>query len=172
MIEALPLTVGIRYSAELKEFVHVEDPIADSEWTIYLGAANLEMLQTVFAGMFANTVELDATQMGEGAAGVDLIIEPELDDLEFALPEQMASDQFTVWLRYKLRLLTSEGTRLGDWRITGYGQEDQGSMGMGAETAMEEAAITALRDAAANMITDFHKAPGIANYLPPQNNAE
>jgi hypothetical protein len=172
VIEPLPMTVGVRYSDELKQFAHVEDPIADSEWTIRLGAANLSMLQTVFTGMFATTLELDASAAGESAPGVDLIIEPNLDELEFALPEQMASDQYTVWLRYKLRLLAPDGKRIGDWRITGYGQEDQGAMGMGSETAMEEATVIALRDAAANIITGFESAPGIADYLPKPDDAE
>lgn len=172
VIEPLPLTVGLRYSDELKEFVHVEDPIAGPEWTIRLGPANLSMLQTVFTGMFSQTRELDANHLGQGAAGVDLIIEPRLDKLEFSLPEQSASDQYAVWLRYNLRLLAPDGKRIGDWRITGYGQEDEGRMGMGSESAMEDAAITALRDAGASIITGFNTAPGMANYLQLQNDAK
>jgi hypothetical protein len=172
VIEPLPLTVGVRYSTELRSYVHVEDPILDSEWTIRLGEANLSMFRTLFAAMFATVVELDATMPGEGAEGVDAIIEPKLEDLEFMVPQQSGNDQYTVWLRYNLRILKPNGQLIGDWRVTAYGQEDEGAMGMGDEDAMHEAAITALRDAATNIIIGFTSAPGVKDTLLSNDDAE
>ncbi|MDP7270338.1 MAG: hypothetical protein QGG65_03210 [Gammaproteobacteria bacterium] len=168
VVEPLPLAIGIRYPAELAEYVHVEDPMMDAEWTIRLGEANMKMFRVLFASMFDEIVELEGTAAGEGAEGVDAIIEPRLEELEFTVPRQSGNDQYTVWLRYNLRILSPEGKLIGDWRITAYGQEDEGSMGTGAEDSMKEAAITALRDVAASIIIGFTSAPGVQTLLPPK----
>jgi hypothetical protein len=172
VVEPLPLAIGIRYPAELAEYVHVEDPMMDAEWTIRLGEANMKMFRVLFASMFDEIVELEGTAAGEGAEGVDAIIEPRLEELEFTVPRQSGNDQYTVWLRYNLRILSPEGKLIGDWRITAYGQEDEGSMGTGAEDSMKEAAITALRDVAASIIIGFTSAPGVQTLLPPKQAPE
>ncbi len=172
VVEPLPLAIGIRYPAELAEYVHVEDPMMDTEWTIRLGEANMKMFRVLFASMFDEIVELEGTAAGEGAEGVDAIIEPRLEELEFTVPRQSGNDQYTVWLRYNLRILSPEGKLIGDWRITAYGQEDEGSMGTGAEDSMKEAAITALRDVAASIIIGFTSAPGVQTLLPPKQAPE
>jgi len=167
-MEPLPLAVGIRYPAELAEFMHVENPMMDAEWTIRLGEANIKMFRTLFAGMFEEMVELEGTAAGEGAAGVDAIIEPKLEELEFTVPRQSGNDQYTVWLLYNLRILSPEGKLIGDWRVTAYGQQDEGSVGTGAEESMKAAAVTALRDAATSIILGFPTAPGVSTHLLPK----
>jgi len=77
--------------------------------------------------------------------------------------EDFASTELTI------KLLQPDGQLIGEWRITGYGQQDQGDMGLGSENAMKEAAITALRDAAANIVVGFAKAPGVEKYILPDN---
>jgi hypothetical protein len=116
------------------------------------------------------TSELTATQSDpdtDPSFALDAIIEPRLEELEFSTPEQSGNDQFTVWLRYTIRITTPEGELITDWRVTGYGQADEGSMGMGDETAMRKAAITALRDVAANIATSFSSLPAIKTTLLP-----
>ena len=179
-MEAFPLVMGIRYPTELTDFTHNEDPELAPEWTIKLGQANLRMFRALFTGMFIQAIELDNaanestneeninkenTAEELTTAPLDAIIEPTLEEVEFSVPEQSGNDQFTIWLRYNIRITTPEGELITDWRITGYGQEDEGSMGMGDETAMREAAITALRDVAANIATNFGSVPNIKRTL-------
>jgi len=164
VLEPYPLDVGIRYPEDQENFTHKEDPQLEPEWTIRLGAANREMLQTVFDKMFRGTVELTADSTTNNDQ-LDLIIEPRLEELEFEVPHQSGTDQYVVWLRYTMMLETPDSGHLGDWKITGYGQEDEGRMGLGAKEAMREATITALRDAAANIIVDFLNAPGISDQV-------
>ena len=180
VMEPFPLTMGIRYPTELADFAHNEDPELSPEWTIKLGQANLRMFRALFNGMFTQTVELNnpdsENTTGEITAGkstpltLDAIIEPSLEEVEFSVPEQSGNDQFTIWLRYNIRITTPEGELITDWRITGYGQEDEGSMGLGDETAMREAAVTALRDVAANIATTFGSVPKIKRALLDQPN--
>jgi hypothetical protein len=165
LMEPYPLVAGVRYRAELTDFVHTENPELQPEWTIKLGTANLQMFRTLLNGMFIKTIELDVNPQVPVDPAVDFIIEPKLEEMEFSVPQQSGSDQFVVWLRYNLKLLQPDGQLIGDWRITGYGQEDEGDLGMGSGNAMKDAAITALRDAAASIVVGFTKAPGVEEYI-------
>jgi len=171
LIKAYPLVAGVRYPTELTEFTHIEDPELQAEWTIKLGAANLQMFRTLFNGMFIKTIELEADPQSPVDSEIDFIIEPKLEDVEFSVPQQSGTDQFVIWLRYNLKLVQPDGQLIGNWRITGYGQNDQGDFGMGSQSAMKDAAITALRDAAANIILGFPKAPGVAEFVLPRNDS-
>lgn len=167
LVEQYPLVVGIRYAEDLPDFTHIEDPLLEPEWEIRLGAANILMFDTLFAGMFSQTIELSHDSEQPIDPAIDLIIEPALKELEFSSPRQSGTDQYVVWLRYNLKLLLPNGEVIGDWRITGYGQEDQGTLDLGSENALRDAAITALRDTAANIIIGFPGAPGISKIIQP-----
>jgi len=174
LVGELPLTIGVLYNDKLAGYVHVEDPMMDAEWSIDIGQANVDMFRALFNGMFKETIELrlaeDGTIVLPENKRLDAIIEPRLEDFEFSVPRQSGNDQYTVWIRYNIRITTPESERIGDWRITAYGQVDEGSMGLGDENAMQEAAIIALRDAAANISTAFSNAPGVrSKLLKPEN---
>lgn len=168
LMQPYPLAVGVRYPDSLVNFSHTEKAEREPEVAINLGAANVRMFDALFAGMFTEVVRLDADQARPAAANADLIIEPTLVELEIASPNKSGTDQYTVWLNYNLRLYRPDQTLLGDWKITGYGQHDGGSMGMGTEDAVNGAAMLAMRDAAAAIATRFSEAPGIGALLLPQ----
>lgn len=164
-MEPYPLVAGIRYPASLMAFSRTEKTGNEPEITISIGATNRDMFRALFAGMFEEVIELADDPNAPIPANVDLVIEPTLVDLEIASPEKSGTDQYTVWLNYKLLLTRPDRTLLGDWKVTAYGQDDVGSMGMGAEDAINDATIIALRDAAATIATGFAQAPGIAALL-------
>jgi hypothetical protein len=166
LVQPYPLVVGIRYPASLTGFSHTEESANEPEIVISLGTANVDMFRALFNGMFAETVELGSDPNAPVPASIDLVIEPTLADLEIASPGKSGTDQYTVWLNYNLRLSRPDGTLLGDWKVTAYGQRDQGSMGMGGEDAVNGATVIALRDAAASIVSEFSTAPGIASILP------
>jgi hypothetical protein len=169
LVEKLPLTVGIVFNEKLSTYVHVEDPMMDAEWSIDMGQANVDMFKALFTGMFTEVLELklneDGTPIIPAAPRLDAIIEPRLEDFEFSVPRQSGNDQFTVWIRYNIRTTNPENEAISNWRVTAYGQVDEGAMGLGDGAAMQEAAVIALRDAAANIATGFSKAPGVRKKL-------
>jgi hypothetical protein len=169
LVEKLPLTVGIVFNEKLSTYVHVEDPMMDAEWSIDIGQANVDMFRALFTGMFTDVLELklseDGTPIIPAAPRLDAVIEPRLEDFEFSVPRQSGNDQFTVWIRYNIRTTTPENEAISNWRVTAYGQVDEGAMGLGDGAAMQEAAVIALRDAAANIATGFSKAPGVRKKL-------
>jgi len=166
LMQPYPLVAGVRYPASLTGFSHTEESTNEPEIVINLGTANVDMFRALFNGMFAETVELGSDPNAPVPASIDLVIEPTLADLEIASPGKSGTEQYTVWLNYNLRLSRPDGTLLGDWKVTAYGQRDQGSMGMGGEDAVNGATVIALRDAAASIVSEFSAAPGIASILP------
>jgi len=166
LMQPYPLVAGVRYPVSLTGFSHTEESTNEPEIVINLGTANVDMFRALFNGMFAETVELGSDPNAPVPASIDLVIEPTLADLEIASPGKSGTEQYTVWLNYNLRLSRPDGTLLGDWKVTAYGQRDQGSMGMGGEDAVNGATVIALRDAAASIVSEFSTAPGIASILP------
>lgn len=165
LVEPYPFKVGIRYPADLTDFVHTEDPELEPEWEIRLGEANVLMFNKLFGAMFAETVALDSDPEIPPPEQIDFIVEPKLEELDFSVPRQSSTDQYVVWLRYNLGLFKPDGQLISNWRVTAYGQEDEGNFGMGSETAMRDAAIKALRDTAATIILGFPEAPGVKEQI-------
>lgn len=169
VVEKIPLSVGIVMNEKLSTYIHVETLSLDKEWTIDLGQANVNMFRALFTGMFTEVLELqlndDNSPLIPAGSQLDAIIEPRLEDFEFSTPRQSGNDQFSAWIKYNIRITTPEGEPISNWRVTAYGQEDQGAMGLGEDEAMQEAIVIALRDAAANIATNFSKAPGVKKAL-------
>jgi hypothetical protein len=164
LIEPLPLAIGLHYDESLANYDYTEQVPNDAEWKFQLGSANLEMFNTVFGSLFTETVIVDNI---ENAAvqhpGLAAVIAPQVDALEFSLPRQSQSDQYSVWIRYNLDIYDPTGNLITRWPVSAYGQSD--SKMFGAEGSMELAAIRAMRDAIATIALGFKKQPKINKAL-------
>jgi hypothetical protein len=164
LITPLPLSVGLLYGDALRHFQYREELPNDGAWSFDLGDANTKLFDGIFEALFDRTVQVEATG-GSGApySGLDAIIEPSIEALEFSLPRQSRSDQYAVWIRYNLDVYKPDGTLITRWSISAYGQSD--SAILSAEKPMAQATISALRDAGASIITGFEKEPLIRDAL-------
>jgi hypothetical protein len=168
LVDPLPVRVAVHYSPTLTQFVFKEDAAAERDWTIQLGAANVQMFEALFHGMFAVTQRVSsvhdaATEMPQ----VEAIIDPVVDTFEFSSPSQSATDQFAVWIRYNLDVYRPDGQLILRWPVAAYGQSGTG--GMSDEQSMERATVLALRDAAATIAVNFAKQPKIREVLLKEN---
>ena len=156
--------MGIYLTEELTNFVHEEKPPRLPAWNIDLGKANRALFETLFDFLFTDTVALASLNITpENSARIDGIIEANVDSFEFSLPQQSGTDQFAVWIRYNLQLLTPDGEPISNWPINAYGEAPD--EGLTAKKAMELATRTAMRDAAASIIMGFRTAPGVQEKL-------
>ena len=99
------------------------------------------------------------------------MLRPRVDDMQFAIPFQTKSNFFEVWIRYQLTLTEPGSERIiASWPLTAYGRTRDAFL-EGAEAAIEQAAVMALRDAAAFLAIDFAETrelePWLAEKLPP-----
>ena len=98
---------------------------------------------------------------------VDGILAPTIDEVQFAIPDQTGGEFYEVWIRYRLKLLGADGALLGEWPVIGYGKANQRNYGAidQKETALNEATIWALRDAAAWLSFQFPDQAEVQTWL-------
>ncbi|MEE4301574.1 MAG: hypothetical protein V2J24_19205 [Pseudomonadales bacterium] len=152
VIERLPLAMGVYFDESFSSFT-LEEPVPQrGDWNIAIGTAQVAMFRSVLPAMFDRVVEVEGPAT---AANVDAVLVPRVDDMQFAIPFQTKSNFFEVWIRYQLTL-TEPGTGriIASWPLTAYGRT-RDAMLESAEAALKQAAVIALRDAAAFLAIDF-----------------
>jgi hypothetical protein len=167
VVDPLPLTVGVHFSDEFKSHTFVDDPESKTErsWIVETGLAQVNLWQTVLGSLFEGIVYLDAPPSPEAPASqVDGVITPVIADLQYAIPTQTNTSIYEIWLRYDINLSTAQGESVAQWSMTGYGKTPEAFM-LGAQDAVEAAAIVALRDAGANFIVNFGQQPEVKGFL-------
>jgi len=154
VIQPLPLKIGIHYEDAFTQYSYSEELPNDIEWSFDLGGANRKLFDNLFSALF----DITSPVAGNGGPdpaydGLDAVITPAVEAFEFSLPRQSHSDQYAVWIRYNLQVYAPDGTLITKWPVSAYGQSDAHSFG--ANAAMKEAVIKAMRDAAASIIMGF-----------------
>ena len=92
--------------------------------------------------------------------GLDAFIEPSIDAFEFSVPHQSQTEEFAVWIRYRIKIYDGDGNQVANWPISAYGKS-QTTMFSG-DASLRHAAVLAMRDAAALVIMQMDKATGIS----------
>ena len=159
LIDKLPMTVAARYPDVFDSFVHEEQVIGKEKWSIDLGKANRLLFTQLFGSMFT-----EFSVIGDDAdprdLGIDALIEPSIDAFEFSVPSQSQTDDFAVWIRYRIKIFDADGTQVANWPIAAYGKSQTTTFG--GDEALQRAAVLAMRDAAALIILQMDKATGIS----------
>ncbi|MDJ0699837.1 MAG: hypothetical protein QNJ07_08280 [Woeseiaceae bacterium] len=88
------------------------------------------------------------------------MIEPSIDGFEFSTPEQSQTQAFAVWIRYRMLIFDSAGNKYANWPVSAYGKSQK--EGLGGSDSLHRAAILAMRDAAALIVTQMEKATGLS----------
>ena len=133
-------------------------------WVVETGAAQVQMWDSLFAGMFENIVYLDAAP-GEGAAPpVDAVLVPHVAELQYAIPAHTNIKVYEIWMRYRFEMVTAGGMPIAEWTMTSYGKTPTALM-QTDEGAVNLAAVMALRDAGANFATNFTRVPAVQDWL-------
>ena len=151
-INRIPVIVAVRLPENFEDFVHQEDVLGREEWTINLGSSNAVLFTQLLGYMFDEVILL---QPGDDTAGLtyDALIEPSIDAFEFSVPHQTKTDAFAVWIRYRIKVYDRYGTMVANQPINAYGKSLTTTMG--GSSALQRAAVLAMRDAAALMIMKF-----------------
>ena len=168
LVEPLPLSAAIYYSSELKDFTYTEELPESPEWSISLGEANKRLFDRVFAAMFETTVAVGAIPSPSSPlSGSDLVISPEVEALEFSLPNLSKDDEYAVWIRYNLNIYSPKGELLNKWPVTAYGESDASTFS--PDDSMRRAAELAMRDAAAKIVIEMPQQSGIVELTSDEN---
>ncbi len=157
-VEKLPLIVALRIPDEFYNFVHEENVLGKKTWSIELGASNATFFKQLFGYMFDKVIVLgpddDALDYD-----FDALVEPRIEGFEFSVPNQSKTDAFAVWIRYRMQVFDSAGTRASTWTVSAYGKSQK--EGMSGSNSLRRAAVLAMRDAAALILLQMDKATKI-----------
>ena len=160
LLEQINMSVGVRMPENFEHFVHEEEIYGQQSWSIDLGRSNAALFEQLFAFMFSNVVILgpeDDPQL----MPIDALIEPSIDAFEFSTPEQSSTEAFAVWIRYRLKVYDPDGKLVSNWPVAAYGKSQTTTLG--DSDALRNAAILAMRDAAALMIMKFDNVTRISS---------
>jgi hypothetical protein len=163
LVETLPLRVGVHYTEAFRTYTYTEAGRGDTSWTIRAGDANVAMFDAVCQRLFRDSARVDALPAPGTGAGYDAYLEPSVEAFEFAVPSQSGTNQYSVWIRYKLNVYGRDGTLITTWPVSAYGQS--ASATLQPARSMQEATVLAMRDAAATISTGFPKQKAIRQQL-------
>lgn len=160
----LPLTVAVVYDDSLQQFTYTEySETGQEEYYIQSGQSHIQLFNAILPAMFDRVIFVDALEQASGSE-VDAIFVPNIEEFQLALPAKTRLDVYEVWIKYNMRLLTAEGDYLADWVLTSYGKTPTETF-VSTESAINDAAIVALRDLASTFTLSFTRVPEISAWL-------
>lgn len=164
VVSPIQMSVGVRYTDEFRSYTYTEAAPGEHKWVVTMGDANVAMFESVLGSMFAETVQLDGTESPRALSRrVDLVIQPEVESYEFAIPTDWGTNAFTVWITYRVNVLTPEGDLVVSWPVRAYGQSRYKVFN--ADDSLADATTMALRDAGAFVTLNFEDEPRIREWL-------
>jgi len=168
LVEPLPLHMGVYYSPEFLQYSHIEQKNEQSaEHQITTGPSQVKLFDRLFNQFFVKTTPLRRLPSAEHPAPVTAVIMPQVEELQFTVPQDTRREVFEVWIKYKISLLSPAGDLLMEWPLAAYGKTPVAFM-KSRDEALEQAGIVALRDAGAHFTISFTRLPKIQRWLDTQ----
>lgn len=166
-VRRIPLTLGVLYDDELKNFIYTEYTDAGKEeYEVASGKTHMDLFSAVLPAMFERVVVVDSLEAAR-AAQVDAVFEPSIEEFQLALPQKTRLDAYEVWVKYNMRLLAPDGSYIADWVVTSYGKTPTESLRT-VESGINDATVGALRDLASNFTLSFSSVPEVKEWLEAQ----
>ena len=153
VIQPLDFRVGVYYSPEFRKYRHVD---TDNAVEFELGSKQTNLFSRVFSALFnqAERVE-DPTIPGNREGVFDFVLVPVMEEYAYLSPKDTANQFYAVSIKYHIRVFSAENKLVGYWPFIAYGK-NRGGMS-GNDSPLGDATDTALRDAAAALVTQFRE---------------
>jgi len=158
----IPLALGVYYSESFREYIFTENSDARKDWVIDSRQSRVSLFEQILPSMFTTVQPLTGIQAGNQT--IDVIFEPEVVDMQVALPRETRSGMYEAWIKYRIKIYRPDGDLISDWLLTGYGKTPDATFSSN-ENGLNSAIELALRDIGAKLVLDFPKAPGVRDWL-------
>ena len=129
---------------------------------ISLGPTQEQVFRTIFSALFTEVTELSTTRSDDPS--IQLIIVPSVEEFQFALPEDTRAQIFEIWVKYELSIRDNAGEEIGRWPFTAYGKTPTAFL-KSSEEAIHAAALVAMRDAGASIVSGVNRDPRLREWL-------
>ena len=131
------------------------------EVSISVGQIQVELFTGLADSLFQYSATM--TQMPTNPT-TDLIVVPNVEDVQISMPNQSQLKVFEVWIKYNVQVFEDTGEPIADWIMTAYGKTPTRFLKSDTE-ALQQASMVAMRDAGAHFITGFARVPEIQQWL-------
>lgn len=163
LVVPLDYRVGIYYSQEFRKFRYID---SESSVDFELGSKQTDLFSKVFSALFTHAERVDDPTREESVAeNLDLILVPVLEEYAFLSPKDTANQFYAVSIKYHIRVFNGDKDLVGYWPFIAYGK-NRGGMSA-SESPLGDATETALRDAAAALVTQFREVVERKEWRPP-----
>ena len=163
-INQIPLTLAVYYDEDLRTFSYMEySETGREEINIESGSSHIQLFEAMLPAMFEKVITVNSMEDPE-IETVDAVFVPAIEEFQLALPEKTKLEVYEVWVKYNMRLLSSQGDSLADWVVTSYGKTPIEAFGS-KENGINEAAVVALRDLASSFSLNFMQVPEVKEWL-------
>ena len=164
VMERLPVRMAAYYSEQFSTYEMQRSDVRTGDWSFDIGRANVELFERLFVGMFDGLSRIsDLQSLDVDLSGIDCIIEPTVEQLEFRIPEQSEDKFYDVTVQYRLRLYRPDRSMIDSWVVLGEGRSLVRLFEV--EEPLEQATRLAMRDAAADFAIGFSERSRIQAWL-------
>ncbi len=157
-----PLHVGLVMDDQFSHYQFESTDDKQLPVTMALGESQVKLFSRVFTDMFISTTTYNSPPAKN--PGLDLLIVPVVEEVQLATPFETKLNVYEVWIKYKLKVLDGNGQPIADWLMSSYGKT-QSRFLKSDEEALNQATISALRDAGARLVLEFHRVPEVKRWL-------
>ena len=163
-VASLPINVAVVYDEALRDFHYIEySETGSEEYNIASGDSHIALFSAILPAMFNSVVRVNSLEEAQ-QLGLDAIFYPVIDEFQLALPQKTKLEVYEVWIRYNMRFLTGSGEPIADWVQTSYGKTPTETM-RSVDSAINDAAVVALRDLASSFSLSFAQVPEIKDWI-------
>ena len=188
LVRKLPLTIGVYYPEELRNFAYTEiddvlvlagvvvnfayteidDNSGKDQYIVQSGTSQLELFNTVLPALFENVVMLDSLENANSENGIDAVFVPKIAEFQLGLPQKTKLKVYEIWMKYNMKLSKANGDYIADWVMTAYGKSPQENL-QSVDSGVQGAAVVAMRDLAASLTLGFTTVPEVNEWLKANN---
>lgn len=163
LVDRIPARAAVYYPKELRERVHSEER-RNIKYSIALGGASVATIDKGMDALFqdvARVADREAIPALQPAARLGIV--PWLDEYSFVTPQETASKDYSVTIRYRFELLDPRGATVDELTLTGFGNAPQAQLS--ASSPLTAATQLALRDLMAKFVVDFPQQDSVQRLL-------
>jgi len=171
LTKPLPYHVGLVLNDSFTQYTfesHKEQNV-----TMALGQSQSKLFDRVFTDIFANKSSLQTVskQASSNSSPVDLMVVPNVEEVQLAMPFETRLNVFEVWIKYNVQVFNGNGEPIADWLMSAYGKTQTRFL-KSEEAALDQATTAALRDAGVRLIIGFKHIPEIRDWIELQEKQE
>lgn len=165
LLTQLPVSMGVLYNEQLRNYVYEENSDERPNWKINSGESHVALFNQVLPSMFQEVREVAGIPTD---TAVDAVLLPNVEEMQFALPGETRTDFYEAWIKYDMKLYNKAGDQIASWPVTGYGKSSTQFM-KSRDKGLNAAVNQALRDAGAKFALGFPKINGVDAWLAEKN---